>query len=197
MRDITDKGIIECIKNNGIGVIPTDTMYGVIGSALSKKAVERIYKVRSRDSMKPFIVLIGSLEDLPKVGVRLDAKIRPMLKKFWPGSVSIILPCSVKIFFYLHRGTQTLAIRFPKKKSLLELLKKTGPLVAPSANPESMPPATTITDAKGYFGDMVDFYVSEGKQESLPSTLIRIADGKVVVLRVGAVEISQLDTLEL
>ena len=76
----------------------------------------------------------------------------------------------------------------PDKKDLLELLKITGPLLAPSANHKGEKPALIIEEAKVYFGNKVDFYVDEGKLESLPSTLIKIEDGKIVVLREGAVE---------
>src|SRR5204863_149383 len=68
-------------------------------------------------------------------------------------------------FEYLHRGTNTLALRLPKDESLQNLLKKTGPLIAPSANVEGLPPAKNITDAKKYFGDGVDLYIDGGEIE--------------------------------
>jgi len=126
--------IAEILKSGGIGVMPTDTIYGLVGSALSKKTVLRIYKVRQRDLRKPFIVLIGSLGDLKKFGVKLNPRHLAFLRKIWPGPVSVILPCTGREFYYLHRGTRSLAFRLPKDKGLINLLKKTGPLVAPSAN---------------------------------------------------------------
>ena len=96
------------------------------------------------------------------------------------------MPCKKSEFKYLHRGTNSLAFRFPAKKSLIEILKKTGPLVAPSANPEGFKPAENITEAKKYFGgvDNSDFYLSGGTLKSEPSTLIEMAkNGEVGVLR--------------
>ncbi len=173
---------------SGIGILPTDTLYGVVGSAFSKKAVERIYKVRRRNPKKPCIILISSISDLQKFGIS-DAFIHTnglMLKKVWPGKVSIIFPLPKEVqkkFEYLHRATKALAFRLPKKKSLITLLKKTGPLVAPSANPEGKKPAETIAEAKKYFGNKVDFYISGGKKTGKPSKLVSLVSGEPIILR--------------
>ncbi|MFH0929710.1 MAG: L-threonylcarbamoyladenylate synthase [Candidatus Moraniibacteriota bacterium] len=177
-------------KSDKIGVIPTDTIYGVAASAFSKTAVARTYKILKRNAKKPFIVLIGSIEDLALFNINLDRATRNILKKLWPGKVSVILPVKAKKFEYLHRGIKTLAFRVPKKKSLVNLLKKTGPLISTSANPESANPAQTIAEAKNYFGDDIDFYINGGKIKSLPSTLVEIKDGKANVIRKGEGKIS-------
>jgi len=114
------------------------------------------------------------------------------LNEYWPGPVSIILPCESDKFAYLHRGTNSLAFRLPAKPELIETLKQTGPLVAPSANPEGMPPAKTIRKAKAYFGDAADFYYDKGKLTSLPSTLIAVSEGAITVKRRGAVRIKKM-----
>ena len=186
---MNQKEIAQIIKNNGIGILPTDTLYGIVGSAFSKKAVLRIYKTKGRDENKPFIILISSIKDLDQFGIQYTNKLEfvRMLQKFWPGKVSIILPIEKKFqkkFEYLHRGTNTLAFRLPKKKSLTDLLKKTGPLVAPSANPQSLTPASNIKEAKSYFGTTVDFYVAGGTLKSKPSTIIKIdKNNEIEVLR--------------
>ncbi len=174
---------IKILKECGIGVLGTDTLYGLVGSALSPKAVERIYRIKERDTNKPLIILISSWDDLELFKVKFEKK---LLAKYWPGKVSIILPCDQEEFFYLHRGKKSLAFRFPKKESLIALLKKTGPLVAPSANPEGSKPAETIEQAKEYFNDSIDFYLDEGELTSLPSTLIAFNKGKAVIKRKGA-----------
>ncbi len=180
----------ECAKslNAGkIGVIPTDTIYGIVGQALNKDAVERIYAVRKRNPSKPMIILISSAKDLELFGIETDEKLKPIISQFWPGKVSVILPISNDYYSeklaYLHRGTNTLAFRLPEEKKLADLLSQTGPLVAPSANIEGMPPAKTIEEAKNYFGDQVDFYLDGGKMESPPSKLIKIENGKIIELR--------------
>ena len=167
----------------------TDTIYGIVGLALKKEVVENIYKLRERNPSKPMIILIGSIRDLGFFGIKIDKITQKILEKFWPGKVSIILPCPSKKFIYLHRGTRSLAFRLPDKPDLIEILGKTGPLVAPSANPEGEPPAKTVEEAKKYFGQKVDFYLDEGELTSLPSTLIAIENGEVIVKREGAVKI--------
>ncbi len=188
--------LAKIIAADKIVVIPTDTIFGVAASAFSAKAVERAYKILKRNTKKPFIILVSSFEDLALFDVRLDAAAEKILEKIWPGKVSVILPCLPakasataglsKKFEYLHRGTKSLAFRLPKKKSLIALLKKTGPLVSTSANPEGKKPAETIAEAKRYFGESVDFYAGDGKMKSLPSTLVEIKNGKISVLRKGS-----------
>ncbi|MBI3273898.1 MAG: threonylcarbamoyl-AMP synthase [Candidatus Colwellbacteria bacterium] len=193
-RKMNSKGnikvTVEILNGGGVGVLPTDTIYGIVGSAMSKKTVMRIYKLRKRNLKKPTIILIGSLSDLGLFDVRLDAKTKKLLSNFWPGKVSVALPCRRKKFSYLHRGNRTLAFRLPKPKWLLGILKLTGPLVAPSANLEGFEPAKTVGEAREYFGDRVDFYLNKGKLISRPSTLIAFREGKMVVLRKGAVNIN-------
>lgn len=184
------KKVVEKLKSGGVGILPTDTIYGIVGQALSKKAVLRIYKLRKRNPKKPMIILIGSFRDLDLFKVKIDKRVGKVLSKLWPGKVSVILPCSRKEFFYLHRGTKTLAFRLPKPQWLKNLLKKTGPLVAPSANIEGLKPAKTVKEAKKYFGNKVDFYLSRGKLSSKHSTLVSLRNGRIELLRKGAVKIS-------
>ncbi len=159
-------------------MIPTDTIYGLVGSALSKKAVERVYKVRKRDKNKPFIVIIDSLNDLKKFGIKPSKEHLMILKALWDsvGAVSVILPLTgkqiIRKFSYLHRGKDSIAFRLPKDKLLRGILKKTGPLVAPSANIAGKKPARTIAEARYYFGDKIDFYLNGGKKKNYPSSVV-------------------------
>lgn len=174
---------VEILKQGGVGVLATDTLYGLVGSAFSSETVERIYKLKERNPAKPFIVLISSVEDVEKFGIALTAKLVEKLKKHWPGTYSILMPVSGKQFEYIHRGTNQIAFRIPDKKDLLELLKQTGPLVAPSANLESMPPAQTIGEAQNYFSADVDFYVDSGELQNKASTILSFEGDEVIIKR--------------
>lgn len=178
-----DKEIESILLNCGVGVLATDTIYGLVGSALSKEIIKRIYQLRRRNLKKPLIILIGSLFDLKLFGIKISNKTKKQLLEFWPGKVSVILPCPGKKFAYLHRGTKNLAFRLPAKKSLVNLIKKVGPLAGPSANLEGKPPAKTIIEAKKYFGDKIDFYINSGKIIGSASTLIQIKNNKIIVIR--------------
>lgn len=119
-----------------------------------------------RNPKKPFIILISSMKDLSLFKVKVDTKTQNLLKKIWPGKVSIILPVISQKLHYLHRGTKSLAFRLPQKTDLIKILKKTGPLTSSSANPQNKKPAETIAKARKYFGDKIDFYVNGGKLKS-------------------------------
>jgi L-threonylcarbamoyladenylate synthase len=181
-------GIEDILKKGGIGVISTDTIYGLVGSALSPETVERIYRVRRRNPRKPSIILISSLKDLAKFGVKLSSREKKFLENIWPGRVSVILACPYKKFAYLRRGKGRLAFRLPKNKYLIDLIRRVGPLVAPSANLEGLPPAKNIREARRYFGDKVDFYLSlRGGKSRLPSTLISLGGKNIEIVRPGSV----------
>ncbi len=172
------KEIARWLKREQVGVILTDTIYGLVAPALSKKAVERIYRLKGRDRKKPFIVLVSGDRDLKTFGIRLTGPEKKRLCAMWSARpTSIILPVPLKKFAYLHRGTNSIAFRMPGTKkgaSLRRLLRSTGPLVAPSANPEGEQPAGSILEAEAYFGAKVDFYVDGGKKRGKPSRLVDI-----------------------
>lgn len=173
------------LKEGVVAVMPTDTVYGICGSALNRQAVEKIYKLRKRNFKKPMIILISGLNDLKIFGVKLSKKDQKILKMIWPAKISIVLECKNKKFEYLHRKTKTLAFRIPQNKFLLKILKIAGPLVAPSANWEGEQPAKTIFEAKKYFGNKVAYY-DAGKIANKTSTLIKLKDGKYEIIRKGA-----------
>jgi len=174
----------EILSNGGIVVLPTDTIYGIAGSAFSKIAIERMYKIKERDKKKPFIILIPDLKDLKKFKIEHSNILQNvgMLK-----GVSILFPCSDKNFSYLHRGTKKIAFRqiTQKNKNLYDLIKKVGPIATTSVNPQNLKPAETISEAKKYFSNKIDLYVSGGKKKSNPSTLIEFKNNRIIVLRQG------------
>jgi L-threonylcarbamoyladenylate synthase len=172
------------LKEGAIGVIPTDTIYGICGSAKIKKTVEKIYKLRKRDPKKPSIILISSLSDLKIFGIKLKKWQKEFLNSILPAKISFILPCPSKKFEFLHRGKKTLAFRIPSSKEILKVLKISGPLIAPSANIEGKEPATKISEAKKYFKDKV-FYWDKGKIKGLPSTLVDLTKKEIKILRKG------------
>lgn len=182
--------IVKLLQQGKVGVMPTDTIYGLVGSALNPATVEEIYVLRKRDSSKPMIILISSLEDLLDFDIVLTKEQKVFLNKIWPNPVSVILPCPHDRFFYLHRGKKSLAFRMPNEKALLKILQRTGPLVAPSANLEKEQPAQDVSKAKEYFKERVYFYTDGGTLKSTPSTIIRLyEDGTKIVLREGVYKV--------
>lgn len=195
------KGAAGVLLRGGIAVILTDTTYGIVGSAFNEKVVNEIYRLRKRDLNKPFIILIADKSDLKKFGVVPTEAQNKILDRVWPGPTSVILPCTGEKFSYLHRGKNTLAFRCPSERELRALLHKVGPLVAPSANPQGLPVARTIAEARAYFGhharpvrgregsqcvfdsNGVNFYQDGGAATAPPSRLIDVTDGTEKMLR--------------
>lgn len=188
-----DKNLIHTLLENKVVVMPTDTIYGMVGRAQSENTVTRIYEIRKRDEHKPCIILIGDAGELAKFSIILSDEQKKVIQKYWsfdpagdfqPGPTSIVLDCLDETLAYLHRGTKTLAFRMPAPEGLRELLLKVGPLIAPSANTEKFPSSENISDAKGYFGDLVDLYVDGGPIISKASKVIKLhKDGSIDILR--------------
>jgi len=179
-----NKNLIKTLKEGGVAVMPTDTLYGVVGKALSQSTVDRIYRLRKRNPEKPCIILIGDKNELKKFEIVPTKAQKNEIRKY-KKPTSFIVECTDKKFKYLHRGTGTLAFRMPSVKALQDLLLKVGPLIAPSANPEGLFPAQTLSEAEGYFGNSVDLYIDGGIIESKASKVIKLhSDGSRTVLRV-------------
>ncbi len=179
-KSLKNEKVTKLLKSGKVGVVPTDTIYGVVGLALLPETVERIYGIKDRNREKPMIVLVDSTKNLKK---DFDIDCPERIVNLWPAKLSVILSC--KKYPHIHRGKKTIAFRIPDSEKLRDLIFKTGPLVAPSANPEGRPPALTIEKAKTYFGSRVDFYVDEGELNKKSSTLVKCSDGDFKVLRRG------------
>lgn len=176
--------IIEKIKAGSVGVIPTDTVYGLVCSAFNSEATDMVYTIKKRDPKKPLVYLIGKVSDLEKFGIILDEEMEQKLQEYWPGPVSIVFECDTTPE-YIHRGGGSVAIRLPADSDLRNLLDQAGPLASTSANPEGESPAVTIAEAKEYFqgNPRVVFYVDGGELKSNPSKIIKLQDSKIDVIR--------------
>jgi len=170
--DFTDE-IITAIKEGAVGVLRTDTLYGIVAHADNEAAVERMYAVKGRTPSKSPIVMIASIEQMYD---EYDEETMKKIHEFWPGPNSLVLP-SKKAPLWITRGNLSVAYRIPDDEKLREFLKKTGPLVVPSANPEGRLPAQNMAEAEAYFGDKIDFYVDGGHAvDAAPSKLFRLQD---------------------
>jgi L-threonylcarbamoyladenylate synthase len=184
-----NESLASKFDNGAVGVIPTDTVYGLVARAVDESSVERLYALKQRDT-KPGTVIAADLEQLESLG--LKHRYLKAVEDFWPGAVSVIIPCSDPALKYLHRGKMSLAVRIPDDDKLRKLLAETGPLLTSSANQPGEPPATTTAAARQYFGDSIDFYEDGGDLSGRqPSTIIRIVDDAIEIIRQGAVKIDE------
>jgi L-threonylcarbamoyladenylate synthase len=178
-------------------VAPTDTVYGLLTSAFNKSGIEKIYKIKGRDKDKRLIILISGMNDLKKFDIKLSKEQKIFLEKNWPNQLSVGLESKDNSLKYLHLGFGNISFRMPKKikknKIILDLIKKYGPLVAPSANMQGEKTVETINEAEKVFGDSVDFYISNKKRLlGKPSTLVTLnKDGSFEILRQGNYKIKK------
>jgi L-threonylcarbamoyladenylate synthase len=179
---------VKLQQPGAIGVIPTDTVYGVVALAADPAAVDRLYRVKSREN-KPGTLIAANIGQLVELGIK--RRYLTAVEQWWPGAISVVIPCGEELA-YLHRGLRSLAVRIPDKSDLTELLQKTGPLLTSSANHSGQPTATNVAAAKAYFGNEVDFYEDGGDLSGhRPSTVVRIVDDAIEILRSGAVQIDE------
>lgn len=169
------------LKNDGIAIIKTDTIYGIVGRADREDVVERIFAIKGRTPSKSPIILIDSLDQLFDT---YSSNLLETITRYWPGKFSLILP-SANAPTWIVRGNHSVAYRLPENAWLRELIRATGPLIAPSANPEGAVPATTIDEARRYFGDAIDWYEDGGTvTDNTPSTIISLSlDGTPTQIR--------------
>jgi len=179
--------IKEVIEGGGLVCAPTDTLYGLLGSALKREAVERVYRVKGRERDKPLIVLFSSVKEMEGYGVRVPEE----LHSLYPAPLTVILPLKESSPFRKVFGREDLAVRVPDDPFLLEVLRETGPLFAPSANPSGLKPAESCRECREYFKEGVELCV-EGEAGGKPSTLIRLTEGGFEVLREGAFPVEVL-----
>jgi len=176
-------------KPGSVGVLPTDTVYGLVARAGDRRAVERLYSLKHRER-KPGTVIAASVEQL--IGLGLNADLLHRVERYWPNAMSVIIAAGDGLE-YLHQGLESIAVRVPGDRQLQELLQLTGPLLTSSANQPGEPPANTVAAAKKYFGDSVDFYIDGGDLSGRqPSTIVRIDNGKLSLIRAGAVAVDEL-----
>lgn len=184
---LRDPKVIALLQEGAVGVLPTDTIYGLCAAAADHKAVARLYALKNREQ-KPGTLIAANIEQLIKLGV--DEQSLRAVAHLWPNALSIIIPAPDNLA-YLHLDLDSLAVRIPKDEDFRTLLEATGILVTSSANHPGEPPAHNLEDAEHYFGDNVDFYVEGGDRSGRPaSTVARYANGRLEVLRPGAVPIA-------
>jgi L-threonylcarbamoyladenylate synthase len=186
VTDRIDDEVVRILQNGGAGLLPTDTIYGLSCRAEDREAVERLHQLKRRGGDKPFIVLISDIKMLDLLSISdFD---RELLNSYWPGALSVVFPAPVAPD-WLHRGTKSLAVRLPDHPNLRSLIEKVGPIISTSANLQGQPPVRSAAEAERLFGDKLDFYVDAGELDNPPSTLSVIKNGKIKVVRQGAVKL--------
>ena len=192
---ILDKAA-EIIKSGGLVAIPTETVYGLGASAFDKNACLRIFKAKGRPGDNPLIVHIATPSDAEKIAYT-NPLYYELADKYMPGPLTIILPKRKIIPNEVTAGLDSVAIRCPVHPVANELIRRAGvPIAAPSANSSGKPSPTT---AQHVFDDMngkIPMILDGGECDvGVESTVIKITDDEIVLLRPGAITVEMLKSV--
>ncbi len=181
------------LARSGLVVLPTDTVYGLAADAFDPAGVRRLLRAKGRGRAKPTPVLIGSPDTLRALATNLNADVRALADRFWPGALTLICRQQPSLRWDLGDSRSTVAIRMPDQAEALALLGDNGPLAVSSANLTGQPAATTIEEAQEQLGEAVDVYLDAGPTPGpLPSTIIDATGDVLRLVRKGAIPLDEL-----
>lgn len=188
---------VEIIKNGGIVVFPTETVYGIGTNAFCEKSVRKIYEIKNRPEEKPLSILLNNINQIEKYANINNNIERKIIENFMPGPITIILERKKGLLDHVAPEKSTIGIRIPNNNIILEILKKLDlPMVAPSANISGEPSATELKDVLEVFKDKVDVCIDGGKCEiSESSTIVQVIENKVQVIRQGKIKLEQIEKI--
>jgi len=196
------------LRSGGILAIPTETVYGLAANAFDEAAAARIFTAKDRPTFDPLIVHIpsgwGSLRRLDELGITESAVLSPqartvaesLMKAFWPGPFTLVLPRGPKIPDIVTSGLTTVGVRMPRHAITQDLLRTLQlPLAAPSANRFGRISPTTTSAVSAELSGRVEFVLEGGPCEiGLESTIVHVApDATLTLLRPGAVSREELE----
>ena len=188
---------VAALKRGEVIVLPTETLYGLGADALNFAAVEKVFQLKGRDPNNPIPVLVADQEMLLKVIANVPPAAITLMKGFWPGPLTLVLPARQGIPAPLLNATGGIGVRISSQPIATELVKALGrPLTATSANPSGQIPARTLEEAKKYFAGHIETFVDNGELTSKTgSTVAEISGDRIRVIRAGEISNSELQRI--
>jgi L-threonylcarbamoyladenylate synthase len=191
------KHAASVLKQGGLVVFPTETVYGIGANALDPDAASRIYNVKGRPSDNPLIVHIASKEDIGLYADISHPSIQPIINAFWPGPLTLVLPKKDCIPDAITGGLSTVAIRYPDNVIAQAIIKEAKlPICAPSANKSGTPSSTVFEHVYNDLNGLVDIIIDGGPSlVGLESTVLDLTSEIPVILRPGAITKSMMEAI--
>jgi L-threonylcarbamoyladenylate synthase len=185
------KIVSKIVKNGGIAIVPTDTVYGFIVDVFNINAQKMLYKIKKRDFKKPFILMSYNIKNI-KSFVKMSDDVLKFVKDFWPGQVTLILE-TTEIGKIVSYGRSDLGVRIPNNKFMLDLLNEIGnPVFSTSANFSLKKSAKDICDVS-CFNNIVDVIVDGGKCTfSNESTILDMIKFPYIIVRNGSFNVKKM-----
>ncbi len=183
----------EAVRRGELVVMPTDTVYGVGADAFSAQAVAAILAAKGRGREMPPPVLIPNPRTVDGLATHVPDYARDLIEAFWPGPLTLVLHAQSSLMWDLGDTRGTVALRMPQDDTALRLLDEVGPMAVTSANRSGQPPARTVLDAATQLGSAISVYLDGGPSTGgLASTILDCTDEAPVILRAGALSVSQI-----
>jgi L-threonylcarbamoyladenylate synthase len=182
------------LRAGGIVAFPTETVYGLGADMKQDKAVCRIFEAKKRPSFDPLIVHVASVEEARTLWKGIPPAAESLMRRFWPGPLTLVLPKSAQVSDLVTAGLPTVAVRMPDHPMALELIRALGhPIAAPSANMFGHTSPTSAQHVAEDLGNAIDLIVDGGPcSVGVESTVLKIERGAGIILRPGGVSAEQL-----
>jgi L-threonylcarbamoyladenylate synthase len=151
------------LERGGLVAFPTESFYGLGADALDAVAVARVFEVKGRPETKPLLVLVDSMDMARRLTSRVDDRARALMRRHWPGPLTLVLEAAPGVPVGLTAGTGTVGVRLPAHPVARALVRAAGrPITAPSANPSDAPPPRTAAAVREYFDGRVELILDGG-----------------------------------
>lgn len=184
---------VELINKGELVVFPTETVYGLGADAFNPEAVAKIFKAKGRPQDNPLIVHISSLSQVKDVVSEVPNEFYKIAELYMPGPISVIMKKSPNIPYIVTAGGETVAVRMPKNVFTRELIEKTRPLAAPSANRSKHISPTTAKHVYDDLNGEVELILDDGDcSVGIESTVLDLSAGTPTILRPGAITAEML-----
>ena len=178
---------VELLKSGEIIGLPTETVYGLAGSAFNEQAILKIFKVKNRPFFDPLIVHLANIDQIESVVGDFPMKARKLANAFMPGPFTLLLKKKQTISDLVTAGSGLVAVRIPQHPMTLKVLAKLDfPLAAPSANPFGYISPTTAEHVAEQLGDKIPYILDGGPTKvGIESTIVGFEADRVIVYRNG------------
>ncbi|MDE3046039.1 MAG: threonylcarbamoyl-AMP synthase [Verrucomicrobiota bacterium] len=186
---------VSLLKAGEPVAIPTETVYGLAAPIFNEEGVKKIFFLKGRPSDNPLIAHVTSLEMAEQVVDTSSPHFRPLVNRFWPGPLTLVLPKKERVPDIVSGGHSTLGVRMPKHKIALQLIEAVGePLVAPSANLSGKPSPTCFEHVLEDFAATLAAVIDGGECSlGIESTVLSLVGETPVILRPGSITREQLE----
>lgn len=181
--------VVDYLKNGEVIAYPTETIYGLGADVLNKKAVKRIFDLKARDYGLPISILVADLDMMREYVDHVPDEIIPLLRRFWPGPLTMLFPASPSFPKGLITNTGKVGIRISSNPIASAIVRKFGkPITTTSANLSDFPGSLNVKHIKKYFGEKIPCIVDGGECEpSRGSTVIDVSAETMRIIREGVV----------